>query len=590
MVTPHLTRPNTTLPEREMKLMKLILLRQQSKMAIIATVINTTIYLTLSWKQLPHPILLGWYLTFTLLVVVRILEHRWWGSSDRVNLTVTQIDSWKLEFDILVFISGVLWGMVGITVQPSVSVQHQILSVLLLSGISSGAVVSYSISQRTMLASILPMLTPLTLRLLTSKEFAYYGMAPMLILYIILMTRLGQNLAHHNEKSISYSLERAALLAERNLHKAASQAKSFFLARLSHELRTPLTSIVGYADRALRSHVGIQPSDLETIQRNGMHLLAMVNDLLDLARIESGQILVEKNWMCPAQETSSAVLMARPAALKKGLAIDVITSNEVPERIFTDSNRFRQILINLLTNAVNFTDHGKVTIELRMSGKELQVRISDTGIGIKAQMQEKIFEPFVRGEQEGKRRLDHGTGLGLALALDLANAMGGKLWLESTQLGMGSTFIFTVGTEAPSGVTDERTKNDKRKLSSEFLTGSTVLVAEDDDDLRDLIRWNLEGAGATVRAVTNGLEAVNQANTLPFDVILMDIQMPVMNGHEATEKLRLAGYQKPIIALTAHASFEEKQRCLELGFTAYISKPFEPNFVVQTIQKHLSGA
>jgi signal transduction histidine kinase/CheY-like chemotaxis protein len=568
----------------QFRLMKMDLLHRTSTMAFVAAVVNSFVFMVLSWNRESHSVLIAWYSGILFVTVLRLWESRRWMSVDLEKIiTVEQVAPWKWRYDAGAFVSGCLWGSLGLLLTPSAQVSQQILISFLLAGTSAGAVAAYSRSVSTVALSIGPMLLPLIVRFSTSGVTMYQWLAVMLVLYLMLMLLIGKNLAQHNDQSIWANLEKTVLVTERDDFAATSKTKTQFLARVSHEIRTPLASILGFAERGLRGPAEERQRDLEVIFRNAKHLLAMINDLLDLSRVESGKLLIEKNWICPAHEISNAVFSAESAAKKKGVTIEV--THMISQKIYTDPNRFRQILINLLANAVNFTDHGTIRVSCESDGQFLFVRVRDTGIGIAPEKAESIFVPFVRGEHDDRRP---GTGLGLALSLDLARSLGGTLRLVHSRLGEGSTFEFTVDARAPAGAPIPNIKDEINPATEVSLQGRGILVAEDDDDLKELIRATLEGAGAAVEICDNGAQAMDRALHADYDAVLMDIQMPVMNGDDATERLRRAGYREPIIAVTANASVEEKRRCLALGYSEYVSKPFDARSLIQTIRRALT--
>jgi CheY-like chemotaxis protein len=326
--------------------------------------------------------------------------------------------------------------------------------------------------------------------------------------------------------------------------------------------------------------------DLEVVARNGKHLTSLVNDLLDLGKIESGEIPIEKCWMSPIEQISDALQIIRSAAERKNLRIGVNYAKNIPDRIYSDPNRFHQIVLNLLTNAIKFTQKGTVRVEVKFDD-ELHVLITDTGIGVAPEMEDRIFEPFVRGEQSNQP----GSGLGLALASDLAKVLGGRLRLVKTQLGVGSTFELTIRPEQPVEVVDESLEVSSAPVPlQKILSNKHVLVVEDDPDLQELIRRQMFQLGAIVDTCSNGAECLDHWRDEEYDIILMDIQMPIMTGDLAARQLRLRGYQGPIIAVTAHGSTGDYHLALDSGCTDYLSKPFELNTLLQVVARTLRPA
>lgn len=381
-----------------------------------------------------------------------------------------------------------------------------------------------------------------------------------------------------------------ALRRDRDIHEAANKAKSTFLANASHEIRTPLSAINGFAELLIER----LPSDVDAheeaqaILRNGRYLVSLVNDLLDLSRIETGRLFVQKIAVDPRREIEESVLVVRSALDEKGLFLNLVYETELPESIDSDSTRLRQVLINLLNNAVKFTKAGGITIRVRCDrfddrDSEFSASITDTGMGMGPRVQESLFQPFVRGQTPEVQKVI-GAGLGLALSKHLSQLLGGDLELLRSAEGQGSEFRLVLRLPKERVICPTKTSSkSERTPAGERLNGMKVLVAEDMTDLQLLMRKALENHGATVTAVENGKKAVERALTEKFDVILMDIKMPVFDGYKATAELRANGYKRPVIALTAHASSEDKQRCLEAGFDDYLSKPVEIRPLVEKI-------
>lgn len=376
------------------------------------------------------------------------------------------------------------------------------------------------------------------------------------------------------------NLERATETAE-----AASRAKSAFLTNMSHEIRTPLAAIVGFTD--LLNAQNIENTDarhyVDRIGRNAHQLRSLIDELLDLSKIEANKLEIEKAYVDLKKTVDDAFAAVALKAREKGLQFEEKWLSDVPARIHTDPTRLRQILINLVGNAVKFTSKGKVEVQfktLREEGRHrLEVRIIDTGIGMRADQAQKIFEPFVQADSSIARQFG-GTGLGLSLSLRLARLMGGDLWVERTGPGEGSIFVLTIdiGEEKTAGEAPARV----RPLEN-ALQGSKILIVDDSADNQMLVRLFLEKTGAECQVANNGEEAVSIAREFNFDLILMDLQMPIMDGFTALSALREQGFQKPIVAFTAHAFKSEQQKCIEAGFNGYVTKPIDRTNLIQVI-------
>jgi len=389
--------------------------------------------------------------------------------------------------------------------------------------------------------------------------------------------------------------------------EAANRAKSAFLANMSHEIRTPMTAIIGYSDLLLETESDpTHHGDLATtIRRNANHLLALVNDILDLSKIEAGHLDVERvdtDWQ---SVLADVVSMMRKRAHEKGLSLETEVIGRVPERVQTDPARLRQVLVNLLSNAVKFTESGgvRVVTHLRETSDDqpdrLAFQVIDTGIGISADAQEKLFQPFTQADATTSRRYG-GTGLGLSITRHLAELLGGRVHCESAP-GQGSTFTVTIATgplggvtmlDAPREAADRQTLHQHRFDQDKPLKQRRVLVAEDGIDNQRLIKLMLTKMGARVQVASDGGEAIKHALAAqhagnPFDIVLMDMQMPNVDGYEATATLRRNGYTAPVVALTAHAMTGDRDRCLAAGCDDFATKPIDRDKLIGAITAHL---
>ncbi len=368
----------------------------------------------------------------------------------------------------------------------------------------------------------------------------------------------------------------------------ANAAKSHLVATVSHEIRTPLTAILGYADVLVSNLIdGESIKAARTIKRNSEFLLQLVDDILDLSRIESGKLAVEMLRCSPRQIVGEVVQLLQVRADAKGLPLVVECGDDVPETIHSDPLRLRQILLNLVSNAIKFSSRGEVRIRMLSNGPAgdpcMRFEIRDQGIGLTPRQIENLFHPFAQGD-ETTSRLFGGSGLGLWISKQLANLLGGDIAVQS-EPGKGSNFVVTVGINQPQtdvapAWTASAVADETQAAGVSDLENCRILVAEDSPDNQELVTFVLERSGAQVTAVDNGAEAVRvalaaQRNGSPFDVILMDVQMPMLDGFTATERLREQEYPGLIVALTAHARPEELQQSRRSGCNACISKPID---------------
>jgi len=395
----------------------------------------------------------------------------------------------------------------------------------------------------------------------------------------------------------------AELRQATNAAECANRAKSEFLANMSHEMRTPLTSIMGFTnllrDGADEGVEADRQSWLAAIASSSNHLLALINDVIDVAKIEAGGMTMERLPCSPHELVSEVAALLRPRAVEKDIDFDWCFDTALPERIDVDPTRFRQLLMNVLGNAIKFTESGGVKMAVSLADRDgrrhLCFSITDTGIGIPEERLDSIFDPFSQADTSATRRFG-GTGLGLAIAKRTVEAFGGTISVSSVE-GQGSTFTI----DFPVGRSDDRAVPlvDETQALAEWQRPSTpmreqhrldahILVVDDGETNRKLIRLALRRAGAEVSVAENGEIAVDLARQQSFDLILMDMQMPVMDGFRATTILRDEGINVPIIALTAAAMKGDKERCLQAGCTGYLSKPVDLQELVSVVDKTLA--
>lgn len=378
---------------------------------------------------------------------------------------------------------------------------------------------------------------------------------------------------------------------ERRIHaEQSSQTKSQFLANMSHEIRTPLNAILGFTELLKDDNLSSEERQkyLNIIERTGENLSTLINDILDLSKVEAGHMdLIKKEFSLPLLISEIKDLIENLAS-KKHLRVIFESSENLPQTIYSDPLRLRQVLMNLLNNAVKFTEYGFIKLSCQKEDDKLMFTIQDSGIGIKPQERELLFKPFSQIDSSLSRKHE-GTGLGLVLSKRLTELLGGSISLEkSTQ--QGSTFVVTVPFKEPPHNPTARpllplTGDDS---SREKLKGLSILIVDDVKDNLLLIEHYLRNLDLKIDTALNGLEALHKIEKFHYDFVLMDIQMPVMDGHTATKKLRTKGLTIPIVALTAHAMKEDKERSLASGCNDYLTKPINRNILINTIAKYVN--
>lgn len=376
----------------------------------------------------------------------------------------------------------------------------------------------------------------------------------------------------------------------KEIAEAASSSKSAFLANMSHEIRTPLGAILGFTEllRDRRLNPDQEDKYLGIIQKNGQVLGQLIDDILDLAKVEAGRLEVERIKFSLRDLMNDLVSLMNLRASEKGLSLKLELAAGLPEEIESDPLRLRQILMNIIGNAIKFTEAGgvavKVSHESADAGYRIKFEVQDTGPGIPAEQRGRLFQPFSQADNSTTRKFG-GTGLGLMLSRRLAEALGGDVWLDSSGAGPGAMFRISILAQdasferkAPMNKTDD-------EMPEGSLQGCRVLIVEDSLDNQELLEQFLAGNGAAVAFASNGREGIEKALGSEFDLVLMDIQMPVLDGYSATKELRRQGFAKPIVALSAHAMKEDREKSLSVGCDDHLVKPIDPVKLIKTVAR-----
>lgn len=375
----------------------------------------------------------------------------------------------------------------------------------------------------------------------------------------------------HQEKERAESAEIARKVGEQ------------FLANMSHEIRTPMNAVIGFTDIMLKTPLTAEQYQyLEAIKISGDNLLVIINDILDFSRMRSGKIPIEEKEFKLSRVVAMCLELMQPRALKKGITLSSSVDENIPDRLLGDATRLNQVLLNLTANAIKFTSQGGVKTSVKLlsednNGIELEFMVEDTGIGIPKEKLNSIFEPFIQADNDTARKFG-GTGLGLSIVKELAALQGGSVSVSSEE-GKGSRFYFRI--KYKKNLSSARSRKETTTVSPlANLKKRTVLLAEDNDMNKMLAHKVLSDWGWDIDIVDNGIEALKKLREKDFDIILMDIQMPAMDGYEATRQIRHnfppPKCNTPIMAMTAHVMPNEEEKCLQVGMNGYISKPFNP--------------
>lgn len=409
---------------------------------------------------------------------------------------------------------------------------------------------------------------------------------------------LGDRLDIERRKKLEMKLE-----FEKKAALESNRLKSEFLANVSHEIRTPLTAIIGFSEKI--AYKSQRPDDLESVEiirRNATHLQHLVNDILDLAKVESGKIEFEKRPISLINELAENYISLQRLATERNLGLEFVFDGRIPEKIYTDPIRFRQILLNIVGNALKFSEDGVVEVTFKLvnssingAHNKLQIFVKDTGRGISKDQAKKLFKPFSQIDSTITRNIG-GTGLGLVLSRHLARALGGEVSLEHSILGVGSTFLIELDpgslrrTKFIKGLKQNQLRITKSigsiKLESDYLQGIEVLLAEDCEDIQTLTKLLLESKGALVDLASNGQIALEKSRDHRYDLVLMDIQMPILDGYKATALMRKEGYEGPIVALTARLMKSELKQALTAGCTDALGKPIDQEKLFKMVRSY----
>ncbi len=552
-------------------------------------ILNVFIVSGLFWGHVDRAILLTWAVTLIAASVARLLLTRHALRHNRFAGT-----HWTVA---LSFVGGVCWGLPLYFLGTDGSPVLSYLVIFMVAGMSAAAALSFSSHLPVVLAVNVPLLSMTACRFLEMGGGVNNAMAGIIMLYLVSTTMLARRnravleSAFRNQIRAEIQAEEIRAMAEDlrgalEAAEAATVAKSRFLANMSHEMRTPLNGVMGMVQLLQRTELTSRQKEFaRIIDSSGTALLDVIDDVLDISRIESGEIRLRNT----AFELDGLIetcrdTVAAPAS-KKGLVLSLDIAPDMDNQRVGDRKRIQQILINLLGNAVKFTDRGSVTLNVSEHGDHVRFEVRDTGPGLSKQQCAQVFERFVQVDDSSARR-HGGSGLGLAISRDLVELMSGRIGVESTP-GEGSVFWFEIPLDPPGEEGDTASAGAADEAQPQ-LPSFTVLVVDDIATNRIVAKSMLESQGHNVVLAENGEEALEALAAQPFDLVLMDIQMPVMSGDEAISRIRCSreAYSDiPIFAITANASRGEGERLLTLGASAHSTKPMDMEWLNSEIER-----
>jgi len=574
---------------------------ENNRVALTGSVLVSTLLLAFTWEVTTEPLLLAlWWSALTALTSVRAWHiYRLRRAADPLRYCQRVYQALVVE----AALAGLLWGLLATFMYPTSNPVLKALTVPIIMGVSSAALVSLGPILRAYVAFFGCMLIPATFAFALRTSFTEHMYALTLGLLIIALLLNGVRISRSQHRNLRLQIELETALAREGAARiaadAASDAKTRFLAAMSHEIRTPMNGVIGMGQLLARTDLDDrQKRCLDSLNDSGRHLLGLIDEILDFAKVESGQLTLRYMPTDLRHLCDQVVQMLTPRAEEKLLTLLSKVTDALPPLIETDPQRLRQILTNLVNNAIKFTTKGGITLNATARLDEdgisprLEISVIDTGIGITPEEQQRVFEAFAQVD-DGMNRAAGGVGLGLAISRDLARLMDGDLHCTSTP-GVGTTFRLRLPLRVPPKASEPQPGQDTQEGKTAFTRfNGHVLVVEDSPTNREVATMTLQELGLECDVAEDGLEAIERMRERRYSLVLMDCQMPVMDGYDATRELRrleeaLCWPRTPVIALTANAVAGNESRCFGAGMDDFISKPFEIERLISVLKRYLT--
>ncbi|CAG1017190.1 two-component system, sensor histidine kinase [Burkholderiaceae bacterium] len=554
---------------------------------VLAGMAFALLVVVIMWPYRPPELLLGWLMAKLAVGVPRVLDtHRF----RRARAAGDAVGSWQRRSLVLLVMDALVWGAMGVLFMPVEAPGLRAVMFASMIGIAGVGVFSYASDARGcvlfLLCLLLPTATHQAMRGTAEGWFASLGIA----IYLAMMSFEARRSERRVIEMLRLRFENAWIAEQRQhamlLSQHASAAKSRFLATVSHEMRTPLNGILGMTQMLQRSPLNDeQRAQLDIIQGSSRHLQSVIGDLLDLSRIEFGKLSLEERPFALADTVREVTGLLQAVAEDKGLRFELRIASDVPEWLVGDASRVKQVLHNLVGNAIKFTAHGKVLVDVARDGAMLRLCVRDSGEGVAPDMLDRIFDAFEQGP-DAVAAARVGTGLGLTISRRLARAMGGDVICEPPG-GRGASFVFTMPCRAAQAA--PRPAASHEQPLPQGLRGRVLVV--DDNAVNALVASAmLKRIGLEVCVAEDGLAALERMRAGDIDLVLMDCQLPMLDGWEATRRFRRsepAGSHLPIVALTANAVLGDRERCLDAGMDDYLAKPVEFDQLVAAVTRGL---